>query len=83
MFTDQEIKDVNTLHEIAERNGQAADGLDKDLCQHIQDIQKIVFIRSAGRDWFGLKTKENESTTGQGTVAAVNTSDGPGSLHAE
>lgn len=63
MFTDQEIKDIDTLHEVAIRNGQVQDGLDADLCKHIQDIQKILFIRSAGRDYGDCKAKVHGKDT--------------------
>lgn len=69
MLKHEEYQTINDLHKMAEEHGKAGDGMDRDLIDHIQGIQKILMTRAGSRSWVELKSNEvknaNTETVGQ------------------
>jgi hypothetical protein len=61
MLTDKEFEAINQLHAIAMEHGDPTDPLSAELCNHIQQAQRILMIRAGGRSW-KIINDEKQST---------------------
>lgn len=50
-ISEAEYVDIQAMADIAERNGKAGDGLDREFVQFMQDAQKLLMIRGGSRTW--------------------------------
>lgn len=60
-LTKVEYDTINELHAIYERLQGVGDGLDKELHEHIQAIQKILMIRGGSRCWAYIKSENPQA----------------------
>lgn len=56
-LTKVEYDTINELHAIYERLQGVGDGLDKEIHEHIQAVQKLLMIRGGSRCWAYIKSE--------------------------